>query len=83
VRIQGEAAGHGIGTRLTLRSDANTAYAWSAGLAGGTAVSLDDLAQRGQMVAGSQVLASVTFENAQVSDGSFRLESVRTGANSR
>ena len=73
----------GPGTRLTLRADADTTFAWSAGALGGTAASIAELAQLGQLVAGGSSVAAVTYDPRPAPDGSYRLEHVLTGALTR
>jgi hypothetical protein len=55
---------------ITLRADADTAYTWTAGLVGGTAFSLEEMARnvsRGGTVA-------VTIAGTPLPDGTYRLE---------
>lgn len=74
---------HRKGEHITLRADDNTAFAWSAGLVGGTARSLTELVQNNQLLGGSTMLHQITFEDVLASDGSYRLEDLVTGINSR
>jgi hypothetical protein len=59
--------------RLRLVADENTAYAWAVGLAGGSAVTIDELQKW------LHLLAGVTFDPIARSGGTFRLETLRTG----
>lgn len=70
---------HPKGEHLTLRADENTAFAWRAGDAGGTARSLTELAP----VPGTTLLDQATFEDVPSADGSYRLERLVTGVNTR
>ena len=83
VATVGPAGQYAAGTRLTLYADENTAFAWSAGDVGGTAITLEDLVRSGHLMPGSSVLTSVSFEDAPRVDGSLRLERVITGVYTR
>lgn len=74
---------HPSGSRLVLRADANTAYSWAAGLVGGSALTLDELVRGLQVVPHGTELAAVVFENTPAPDGSYRLESLATGIDTR
>jgi hypothetical protein len=67
----------GSAEHLRLRTDDNTAYTWTAGLAGGNVVTIDELAPRWDS------LVSVTFDPLSQSDGSHRLESLITGLDTK
>jgi hypothetical protein len=64
---------------LVLETDDNTAYAWEAGLAGGSALTLDELPE----LQDPQVLTSVTFDPVAKTDGSYRLERLVVGVNTK
>jgi len=74
-------AGLASGTRVELRADGGTAYAWEAGEAGGDASSLQQLVDERQLAAGVPV--QVTFTGPPAPDGTYRLESVLTNPYSR
>ncbi len=59
--------------RLRLIADENTAYSWSVGMTGGSALTIEELAQRWDLLAG------VTFDAAALPDGTYRLEALRAG----
>jgi hypothetical protein len=63
--------------RLRLVADQNTAYAWSAGLAGGSVLTIGELPVR------SDLLSSITFDPVALPDGSYRLEALTTGVNTK
>lgn len=73
----------GPGTRLTLRADADTTFSWGAGLAGGTASSLGELVRNRQLAPGGSAVVRITFDPQRRPDGTYRLESLLTGALSR
>ena len=67
----------GSADRLRLRPDENTAYTWTAGVAGGNVVTIDELGPRWN------TLVSVTFDPLTQADGTHRLETLITGWNTR
>jgi hypothetical protein len=68
----------GPGTQLMLRADADTAFSWQAGIAGGNAFSLGELVRSNQIGPGGSVVR-VTFDPQRGADGTLRLESLLTG----
>jgi len=68
----------GPGTEVMLRADADTAFSWQAGIAGGDAFSLGELARSNQIGASGSVVR-VTYDPTRRSDGTYRLESLLTG----
>jgi hypothetical protein len=67
----------GSAEHLRLRTDDNTAYTWTAGLAGGNVVTIDELPPQWDS------LVSVTFDQLSQADGSHRLEALITGWNTK
>lgn len=72
----------GPGTEVRLRADADTAFGWAAGDAGGNAFSLGELVRNNQLGPSGSVVR-VTFDPQRRSDGTYRLESLLTGALTR
>jgi hypothetical protein len=73
------AAGQALIAGLVFETDENTVYAWAAGLAGGSALTLDELPG----LRNPQLLASVTFDPVAKTNGSYRLERLVTGVNTK
>ena len=72
----------GPGTEVMLRADADTAFSWAAGIAGGNAFSLGELVRNNQLGTAGPVVR-VTFDPQRRPDGTYRLESLLTGALTR
>lgn len=72
----------GPGTVVMLRADADSSFSWAAGIVGGSAFSLGELVGNGQLAPGGTVVR-ITYGPRLRPDGTYRLESLLTGALSR
>jgi hypothetical protein len=71
------------GTRLTVRTDGNTAYVWGSGLAGGNALSFEEMVRDSHLTLESSARVTVAIAGVPDADGSLRAETVTAGVGSK